>query len=60
MGLGITLAFGIVWMAALTIVFGYSHFLTSIREEKVLIEKFDKEYIHYIHKVPWRMVPGLL
>ncbi|RAK10236.1 protein-S-isoprenylcysteine O-methyltransferase Ste14 [Halanaerobium saccharolyticum] len=59
MEIGITFTFGIMWMFLLVILFTYLHILTSIEEEKLLVKKFNKEYINYMNNVPWRILPKI-
>ncbi len=57
MDVGIALAFGILPLLLLVIIFCYSHVATALREEKFLMERFSPEYTKYMQKVPYRIIP---
>ncbi len=37
-----------------------SFYLTALREERALLERFGREYEDYMRRVRWRFIPGLL
>jgi len=54
---GLALGPGIVWMLIPAVTFTVLTCLTAIKEEKLLKEKFGKEYEEYMSRVPWRFIP---
>jgi len=54
---GFALGCGIVWTLVPAVIFSVMTYLTAIREEEVLKEKFGEEYEGYMRQVPWRFIP---
>jgi len=59
MYLGSAIGWGIVWMLLPVLLFSALTVLIAIREEAFLLQKFGSQYAEYMHKVPWRFVPGV-
>lgn len=59
MYLGVTLAWGIVWMLIPLILFSVFFVLTINKEEELLLERFGHHYEEYKKSVPWRLIPWL-
>lgn len=57
MDVGIGLAFGILPLLIVVIIFCYFHVLIALREEHFMIKKFPVQYTDYIKKVPYRIIP---
>jgi protein-S-isoprenylcysteine O-methyltransferase Ste14 len=59
MYLGLTVAWGIVWMLPASLFFAAQTVMTAVAEEKFLLSKFGAGYEEYMQNVPWRFIPGL-
>jgi len=57
---GLALSFGVVWMLVPAVVFTVLTYLTAIREEEFLQERFGKEFEEYTRQVPWRFIPKVI
>ena len=57
---GFALGFAVVWMLIPAIIFTVLTYLTAIKEEKFLKERFGKEYVDYARQVPWRFIPRIV
>ena len=56
---GFALGFGVVWMLVPAVAFTVLTYLTAIKEEELLKERFGKEYEEYARQVPWRFIPRI-
>ena len=57
---GFALGFAVVWMLIPAIIFTILTYLTAIKEEKFLKERFGKEYEEYAKQVPWKFIPRIV
>jgi protein-S-isoprenylcysteine O-methyltransferase Ste14 len=57
---GFALSFAVVWMLIPAVIFTILTYLTAIKEEKLLKERFRKEYEEYARQVPWRFIPRIV
>jgi len=57
---GFALAFAVVWMLVPAVIFTILTYLTAIKEEELLEERFGKEYEEYARKVAWRFIPRIV
>jgi len=42
------------------VIFTILTYLTAIKEEELLKERFGKEYEEYARRVPWRFIPKIV
>ena len=56
---GISICFKNIPALAIAFALTILHVLTAIEEEKLLLQKFGKEYEEYMKKVRWRFIPGI-
>jgi len=59
MVLGLAIAWGVVWMLLLSLLFSALTVLTTIKEEEFLLRRFGHQYEEYMHAVPWRLIPKI-
>ena len=59
MYIGFSLIFNSWLSLIIAIPFSATWLFTAIQEEKGLIEIFGQEYIDYISKTKWRIIPGI-
>lgn len=59
MDIGIVFAFGVMMTVAFALLTILHWVITAVAEEAVLLIKFPDEYAQYMHKVHWRMIPGI-
>jgi protein-S-isoprenylcysteine O-methyltransferase Ste14 len=57
---GFALGFAVVWMLIPAVIFTILTYLTAIKEEEFLKERFEKEYEEYARQVPWRFIPRIV
>jgi len=57
---GFALGFAVVWMLIPAVIFTILTYLTAIKEEELLKERFGKEYEEYARQVPWRFIPKIV
>ena len=57
---GFALGFAVVWMLIPAVVFTILTYLTAVKEEELLKERFGKEYEEYARQVPWRFIPRIV
>lgn len=57
---GFALVFGVAWMLIPAVVFTVLTYLTAVKEEEFLKERFGEEYEAYVSRVPWRLVPKIV
>jgi len=57
---GFALGFAVVWMLIPAVIFTILTYLTAIKEEELLKERFGKEYEEYARQVPWRFIPRMV
>jgi len=57
--MGVALGFGTVVTLFLAVLTIFHWGATSYKEEEILMEKFQEEYVEYQKAVPWRMIPGI-
>ncbi len=57
---GFALSFGVVWMLVPAVIFTVLTYLTAIKEEELLRQRFRKEYEEYARRVPWRFIPKVI
>ena len=58
--IGVTVAWGIIWILVPVFVFSVLTILTALQEEKFLIRKLENQYKDYIKKVPYRFIPKII
>jgi len=56
---GFAFAWSIVWIFTPVVILSILYYLTAIKEEEYLKEKFGKEYEDYMRQVPRRFIPKL-
>ena len=54
--LGISIAWGVIWMLIPAVLFSLLAVLISIKEEEYLLKKFGRRYEEYMEKVRWRFI----
>jgi protein-S-isoprenylcysteine O-methyltransferase Ste14 len=54
--LGVSIAWGVVWMLIPAVLFSLLAVLIAIKEEEYLLQKFGRLYGEYMQKVPWRFI----
>lgn len=54
--IGISIAWGVVWMLIPSVLFSILAVLIAIKEEEYLLQKFGSQYEEYMRKVPWRFI----
>lgn len=59
MYIGLVVAWGIVWMLIPAVFYTALIISVSIKEEKYLLQTLGAQYQEYMHKVPWRYIPGV-
>jgi protein-S-isoprenylcysteine O-methyltransferase Ste14 len=57
---GFALGFAVVWMPVPAVIFTILTYLTAIKEEGFLKERFGKEYEEYAKRVPRRFIPKVV
>jgi protein-S-isoprenylcysteine O-methyltransferase Ste14 len=57
---GFALGFAVVWLLIPAVIFTILTYLTAIKEEGFLKERFGKEYEEYARQVPWRFIPKIV
>lgn len=57
---GFVLGFAVVWMLIPAVIFTILTYLTAIKEEELLKERFGKEYEEYARQVPWKFIPRIV
>jgi protein-S-isoprenylcysteine O-methyltransferase Ste14 len=57
---GFAFGFGIVWLLIPVVIFTVLTYLTAIKEEELLKEKFGNAYEDYMKHVPWRLIPKVI
>jgi protein-S-isoprenylcysteine O-methyltransferase Ste14 len=57
---GFALGFAVVWMLIPAVIFTILTYLTAIKEEELLKERFGKEYEEYARRVPWKFIPRIV
>lgn len=57
---GFALGFAVVWMLVPAVIFTILTYVTAIKEEELLKERFGKEYEEYARQVPWRFIPRIV
>ena len=58
--LGFAFDRGIVWIFIPVVILSILYYLTAIKEEEFLKQKFGKECEEYMRQVPWRFIPKAL
>jgi len=56
---GLALGFGVVWMLIPAVIFTVLTYLTAVKEEGYLRERFGREYEEYAKRVPSRFIPKI-
>lgn len=56
---GLALSWGIVWMLIPSFFFSALTVVIAIKEEAFLLQKFGRQYMEYMQKVPWRLIPKI-
>ena len=54
--IGISIAWGVIWMLIPSVMFSILAVLIAIKEEEYLLQKFGSQYEEYMRKVPWRFI----
>lgn len=54
--LGVSIAWGVIWMLIPAVLFSFLAVLIAIKEEEYLLHKFGRRYEEYMIKVPWRFI----
>jgi len=57
---GFALGFAVVWMVIPAVIFTILTYLTAVKEEELLKERFGKEYEEYARQVPWKFIPRIV
>jgi len=57
---GFALSFGVVWMLVPAVIFTVLTYLTAIKEEELLKERFARGYEEYTRQVPWIFIPKII
>lgn len=58
--IGVPFAFGPVSLFIPTLLLSCSDYATAKKEERLLKDRFGKEYGEYMKKVPWRFIPRII
>jgi protein-S-isoprenylcysteine O-methyltransferase Ste14 len=59
MYLGLSIAWGVMWMLPASLFFAALTVMTAVQEEKFLLSKFGAGYEEYMQNVRWRFIPRL-
>ena len=59
MYLGLAFAWGVVWMLIPAVFFSIFTVFVAIKEEAFMLQKFGRQYEHYMREVPLRFIPKI-
>ncbi len=59
LNIGIALSFGVLITLIIVLLTAIHWIATSYKEEQILLQRFQDEYLQYKKSVRWRMIPGI-